>query len=806
MFTMLYDLRYSLRMFRKAPGFTAAAVLALALGIGANTAIFSVVNGVLLRPLAYRDSGRLVLAWQTEPDLPQAPLTSPDFLDWKEQNRVFEQLEAFALTGLNLTGRDRPVRLEGARITPGFFRMLGVAPALGRDFLPEEDQPGRNQVVILSHAAWVENFGSDPQIAGKSVTLDGNSYTVVGVMPRQFRTPAPQREEIFTPFSMRKTDSRGSHFLAAIGCLKPGVSLEQAQTEISGIAARLSKAYPATNTGIGARLVPLQEQVVGRVRPTLLALLGAVGFVLLIACANVATLLLARATTRRQEMALRTALGAARFRLIRQLLTESGLLALAGGGLGVALAYWGIQALKLARGANLPRLEEVSIDPQVLAFTAGVSLLTGLLFGLVPALQYSRVDLTSALKEAGAHRASAFGWCRVSGRAGSFLVTAEVALCLVLAICSGLMVKSFLRLMNQEFGFRPGNVLTARLFLPQSRYKEPRQWSDFFRTLAGRIRALPGVEEAATTSKLPLRGGNNGVVLIEGRPAPVGNLNGTLVEQSPVSPAYFRAMGIPLKRGRTFQETDEPENAPPVAVVNESMARRFWPGENPIGKRFSWDRNPPRWLEIVGVVSDVRQQGLERAALPESYLVYARNPRPAQVLVVRTALDPERFKPALLDQIRQMDKDLPALSTLTMQQIVDEQSSSRRFQTALFGTFAVLALLLASIGIYGVFSHMVAQRNREIGLRMALGAQRGHILRSVLGQAMALAAAGVAAGIAGALALSRVLSSLLFEVKPADLPTFAAVAGFLLAVAAAASYIPAHRAARVDPMVALRHQ
>jgi putative ABC transport system permease protein len=803
---MLYDLRYALRMLRKTPGVTVAAVLALALGIGANTAIFSVVHGVLLRPLAYRDSSRLVLAWETEPDLPQAPLTSPDFLDWKEQNRVFEQLEAMAFAGLNLTGRDRPVRLEGARITPGFLRMVGVAPALGRDFLPEEDQPGRNQVVILSHAAWVEHFGSDRQIAGKSVTLDGNRYTVVGVMPPQFRTFAPLREEIWIPFTMRKTDSRGSHFLAAIGRLKPGVTIQQAQTEISGIAARLSKAYPATNTGIGARLVPLQEQMVGRIRPTLLALLGAVGFVLLIACANVAALLLARATARRQEMALRTALGAPRFRLIRQLLSESGLLALAGGTLGVVLAYWGIQALKLARGANIPRLEEVSIDPQVLAFTAAISLLTGLLFGLVPALQYSRVDLTSTLKETGTHGASALGWRRIWGRAGSFLVAAEVALSLMLAICSGLMVKSFLRLVNQEFGFRPTNVLTTRLFLPQSRYKEPRQWGDFFRTLTERIRALPGVQEAATTSKLPLRGGNNGVVLIEGRPAPVGNLNGTLVEHSPVSPAYFRAMGIPLRRGRTFEETDEREDARPVAVINESMARRFWPGENPLGKRFSWDRNPPRWIEVVGVVADVRQQGLERAALPESYLVYAREPRPAQVLVVRTALDPQRLQPALLDQLRQMDKDLPALATLTMQQILDEQSSARRFQTALFGTFAVLALLLASIGIYGVFSHLVAQRNREIGLRMALGAQPGHILRSVLGQAMARAAAGVAAGIAGALALSRVLSSLLFEVQPTDLPTYAAVALFLLAVAAAASYLPAYRAARVDPMVALRHQ
>ena len=795
---MCNDLRYALRMLRKSPGFTAAAMLALALGIGANTAIFSVVNSVLLRPLAYKDAGRLVWVWETEPDLPLAPTTSPDFLDWKEQNHVFEQLEAYTQSGFNLTGVDRPARLQGATVTPGYFRMLGAAPALGRDFAPGEDDPARNQVIVLSHGCWTDRFGSDPKVVGRVLTLDDKLYTVIGVMPREFAAFPPG--EYWVPFTLRKTDPRGQHFMWAIGKLKQGVTRAQGQAEMETITRRLQQQYPVTNTGIGVRLIELQEQFVGRIRPSLIVLLGAVGFVLLIACANVANLLLARAVARRREMALRTALGAGRFRLLRQMLAESSLLSLASGGFGIALAWWGLRVLKLARGANIPRLNEVALDTRVLGFTLMVSALTGLLFGLLPAIQGSRVDLNHTLKETGATVARR----GLSRGLGGALVVAEVALSLMLAIGSGLMIKSFLRLTNLDLGFEPRHVLTTSISLPRARYKDAQAWDNFYRQLEERVRALPGVEAAATTTKLPVMGGNNGSVIIEGQPLPKGNLEGPLVEVSTISPDYFPAMGIPLKQGRWFNQTDT-RDSPPIAVINETMARKFWPNQDAVGKRFSWD-NPPKWIQVAGVVADVRQHGLERVPLPETYHPFTQGQRSGRILVIRTVGDPRRLKSAMLVAIQSLDKDLPTVRTQTMEEVLDARSSGRRFQMTLFTVFAVIALVLACIGIYSVLSYSVSQQRHEIGIRMALGARRSDVQRMVVRQAMLLAVAGVAAGAGGAWALSTSLRTLLFDVKPTDPGTIVGVSALLLAVAVVASFLPARRAAKVDPILTLRYE
>jgi putative ABC transport system permease protein len=800
---MLDDLKYALRMLRKSPGVTVAAVLALALGIGANSAIFSVVNSVLLKPLAYKDSGRLVWTWETEPDLPLAPLTSPDYQEWRDRNRSFEQLEAYTIAGFNLTGRERPVLLTGSQVTPGFLRMLGVKPALGRDFMPEEGQPGKDNVVMLSHGAWMKLFGSDPKVVGRTLMMDGVRRTVIGVLPREFRQfPGG---DAWVPFVLRPADERGTHFMWGIGKLKPGVTIQQAQAEIETIARSLEKAYPDSNTGIGAHLIPLQEQFVGRIRPTLVALFGAVGFVLLIACGNVANLLLARAAARRKEMAVRTALGGSRARLVRQMLTESTVLAAAGGALGVLLAHWGIKALKLAQGANIPRLAEVALDGRAVLFTAGISLATGILFGIAPALRLARVDLSSTMKDAHVGSAAAFGR-HGPVRLGGILVVLEIALSLVLATGCGLMVKSFLRLVNLDLGFRPDNVLTARLWLPDARYQGAAK-NQLFERLVERVRTLPGVRNVGVVSKLPVMGGNNGTVIVEGRPIPKGDMEGPLVENSAVSHDYFRAMGIALASGRLLEPADDRPDARRVAVINEEMARRFWPGENPVGKRYSRSKQQPDWIEVVGVVANVRQHGLERVAIPETYVPFGMQAdRGLRYVVLRTASDPARYANAVAGELRALDRDLPLSQVLTMNEVIEQQSSSRRFHTMLFVCFAALALILAAIGIYGVLSYSVTQRNREIGIRMALGAEMANVLGMVLRQAMVLVVAGFLLGVAGSLALSHTISTLLFDVKATDPGAYAAVIAVLAGVSALAALAPARRAAKTDPLVVLRYE
>jgi putative ABC transport system permease protein len=794
---MLGDLRYAVRTLRKTPAFTFAALLALMLGIGANTAIFSVVYSVLLRPLPYHQPERLVWVWETEPDLPLAPSTGPDFLDWRQQNRVFQDLAAHTQASLTLTGIDTPQQLRGAAISARFFQTLGVSPLIGRHFRDEEDQPDRNNVAILGYGLWDRVFGADKAVLGRSIILDGRSTTIVGVMPRDF-VPFP-RADIWVPIAIRPGVNRGQHYLWAVGRLKPGVTVRQAQAEMETIARRLTETYPETNTGIGVKVIPLHEQFVGRARPTLIALAGAVAFVLLVACANVANLLLARSTVRRKELAVRAALGAGRWRLVRQLLTESLVLAVIGGGLGLLLALGGVGLLRLIPGTDIPRLSEVTVDVQVLLFTLGVSLLTGVAFGLVPALQLSGSGLNAALGEGQRTGAHAAGRRRV--RSG--LVVAEVALALSLSVASGLMVKSFLRVTAVDVGFRQENVLTAAISLPGTRYPEAQDRERFFQNLTERLRALPGVEVAGATSKLPILGGNNGSVIVEGQPLPKGNLEGPLVEFSAVNPGYFRAMGIAVRGGRVFTDNDTADS-PTVAVINETMARKFWPGQEAVGRRFSRDKNPPRWIEVVGVVADVRQHGIERVPLPESYHPFTQNPRSMRYMVLRCAMDPSSLIPAVRRTVAGLDKDLPAYDVRTMEEVFATRTAPRRFQMLLFAVFAAVALLLASAGIYGVMAYGVSQRRHEIGVRLALGARTRDVLRMVMGEGLVLGLGGVVIGLVGSLALARVMSSLLFGVEARDPGTFLLVAPLSIVVALAASYLPARRAARVDPVVVLR--
>jgi len=803
------DIRYGLRTLLKARGFTAAAVLALALGIGINTAIFSIVNGILLRPLPYADPSRLVSLAEVNPaEGPDPyPVSAPNYADWAGQARSFEGLAAYragSSASFSLASGGGPEWVQGVGVSAGLFPVLGVNPSLGRFFQPDEDAPGSNTVVILSHGLWQRRFGADPDIVGKALTLSGKSYSVVGVMPAGFEFPVqPSKAELWVPLALGKDDlaeeMRGMHKLSVVGRLRPGADLEGARAEMNTVSARLQQQYPETNTGKSAHVVSLHEHVVGNIRTPLLLLLGAVGCVLLIACANVANLLLARATVRQKEVALRTALGASRLRVVRQLLTESAVLALLGGALGLLFAALATELLVAVSPADIPRLGAVGIDARVLAFTLAVSLLTGVVFGLAPAVQSSKADLNEMLKEGGGKGSAGGG----RGRVRSALVVSEVALALLLLIGAGLLIKSFMLLQQSDPGFDGRNVLTVRVPLPESKYSEPPKARAFYQSLLERVKALPEVQHAAVTTSIPLTGWNTVFGFeIPGRPAPPPGK--TLeAEFIAVSPEYHQAMGIRLLRGRHFSDHDRKE-APGVVIVNEAMARRHWPGEDALGQQI---RIGPAARQIVGVVADVKQEGLAAEATEQMYAPVNQVPSPpSKTLVVRSSSDPTGLVAAIRRAVLEVDPEQPTTNVRTMEQVTAQSIAQPRLYMTLLGVFGAVALLLAAIGIYSVLAYSVTQRTRELGIRMALGARPLEIVRLVVSQGMLLTGAGIALGLAAAYLLSRTLSSLVYGISPTDATIFAAVPAALGAVALVACYIPARRATRISPVTALRHE
>lgn len=802
------DMRFGLRMLGKRPGFTVVAIITLALGIGANTAIFSVVNTVLLHPLPYQDPDRLVMVWEddTKGGYPRDTPAAANFIDWHDQNQVFEGMAAAADLSFNLTGDGEPERIEGRRISANLFPLLGVGAHLGRTFLPEEDQPGGNRVVVMSYGLWQRRFGADPSIIGKSLTLNGESCTVVGIMPPDFQFPGRQ-DELWVPiaFTPQQIANRNRHYLQVVARLRPGITLQQAQADLSTIAARLQQQYPQSNTGLGATVTPLHEHVVGDIKPALLVLLGAVGFVLLIACANVANLLLARAASRQKEIALRLALGASRWRLIRQLLTESVLLAALGGIVGLLLAAWGVNLLKAFVPEEISQVKAIMIDTKVLGFTLLVSLLTGLIFGLFPAMQASSFNLNETLKEAGRDSSSGSRGNRIR----SLLVIAEVAVSLVLLIGAGLLINSFLRLSNVDTGFQASKVLTMQIALPQLKYPDQARRSAFYTDMIARVEALPGVRSAAVANWIPLiRQGDSTGVSIEGRPAPAPGEELIVVTRI-ISPHYLRTMGIELLQGRDFNEQQDRVNSRAVVIINETLARRIWPGEDPIGKRLTpgTPDNPDDWCQVIGVVKDVRQFKLDADPKPQMYMSYEQvgffAPR---YLLVSTDVEPLSLASTVRSAVWEIDKDQPVSNITTMEDVLSKSVARQRFSTLLLSIFATVALVLAAIGIYGVMSYSVAQRTREIGIRMALGAQKSAVLKLVIGQGMRLVLWGVIAGLSGAFALTRLLQSLLFGVSATDLGTFIVIPLLLTIVALLACYMPAWRATKIDQMVALRYE
>jgi predicted permease len=804
--TLVQDLRFGVRM-KKNPGFSLIAVLTLTLGIGANTAIFSVVNAVLLSPLPYREPDRLVQVWENvrTKNKPRGRVAPANFVDWKNRNQTFEGMAAYdTYPSFNLTGAGEPERIQAASVSASLFPLLGVGAIIGRTFTSEEEQRGRHRVVLIGHGLWQRRFGADPEIVGRSLTLIDQSYTVVGILPPVFSF-LPAEYEIFIPMVLDgwEAKARGTHPWHAIARLKEGVTLAQAQSEMDQIGRNLEQAYPNSNTGVGVTLVPLQEQLVGDSRRALLVLLGAVAFVLLIACANVANLLLTRAVTRRKEMAVRAALGAGRARLIRQLLTESVLLAGAGGIGGLLLSLWGIQILKnfLAQNALLPRGDAVSVDGWVLVFTFGISLLTGLIFGLAPGLVASKTDLNDALKEDGRR----VGGSARDRRLRQALIVGEVALALVLLVGAGLMMQSFLQLRRVDPGFGPENVLTADLYLPVSRYQKSSHVSNFHHQILERISALPGVKSAGGTAYLPFSGTyNSWTIEIENRPVSSPR-HWQEAGWHPVTLNYFQTMGIPLISGRKFVASDDDEAAPGVAVINEAAARVIWPGEEPLGVSIKVEG---RRYTIVGMVKDVRHFRLEDEVVPEIYFPFTKLPITWRgiILVVRTESDPNQIIASLRHAVQELDKDQPIYNVRTLEGLIDNSVARPQFNLFLLGMFAALALIMSSLGLYGVMSYAVMQRTHEIGIRIALGAPARDVLRMVVKQGMTLALIGVALGLAGALALTRVMWNLLFNVSATDPTTFALIALLLISVAAIASYMPARRATKIDPLQALRHE
>ncbi|HEX8635621.1 MAG TPA: ABC transporter permease [Pyrinomonadaceae bacterium] len=809
--TFAQDLRYGFRMLWKSPGFTLVTVLALALGIGANTAIFSVVNTVLLRPLPYPNGERIVFIGEWAQQVPEMSVSYPNFIDWREQQQTMEQIAAFRSANYVLTGVGEPERLDGRQVSAAFFNVLGVTPALGRNFSPDEDKPGGNPVALISHGFWQRRLGADPSILNKPIQLSNESFTVIGVLPQTFEWQSPV--DVFVPIGLRSDQAnmaeRGNHpGIYVLGLLKPNVSVEQARTEIKAIAERLAKQYPHSNGGNSAVLDSLQARAVEDIRPALLILLAAVGFVLLIACANVANLLLARAASRSKEIAIRTALGAGRMRIIRQLLTESLLLSVMGGALGLLFAMWGIDALLAALPEDVPRLivAGIGLDAPVLVFTLGVSILTGLLFGLAPALQASKSNLNETLKDGG-RTSAGVGRQRVR----NLLVVSEVALSLLLLVSAGLLIKSFMRLQQTDLGFDPENVLTLRVPLPEARYKENGQVENFWDELLRRVRALPGVESAGLTRGLPMNGGIESGVMLEGQET-TNPREVTVAVNLYAEPGYFKAMSIPLVSGRYLSEQDT-KDAPLVVMVDEMFVARFSPNADPIGKRLRIGGDRAALRTIVGVFKHMKHYGADEEGRVEIYTPYRQVPAESFAaanrslwLAVKTKGDPTSLAPAIRNEVLQMDKDQPISNVGTMEQIVAATVAPQKFATWLLAVFAAAAMLLAAIGIYGVMAYSVTQRTHEIGIRMALGAGRRDVLRMVVSQGMKLAFIGVALGLAGAFALTRLMSSLLYGVSATDPLTYGGVSLLLASVALLACLIPARKATRVDPMIALRYE
>ncbi|MGI9114586.1 MAG: ABC transporter permease [Chthoniobacterales bacterium] len=804
----------------KSPGFAAIAVVTIALAIGANTAVYSLVNALLVRPLPYKAPNELVLLWEkfAGQGLTQIPVSAPEFLDYEKQTHSFTGIAAFDYSDLNLTGGEMPERVQGAVVSPSLFSVLGVEPIKGRTFAPNESREENDGVIVISARLWERRFNSDPEILGKPLALNGRNFTVVGIMPAKFEFPLPlfgvqggtfgQRVDVWKPVAFTKSEleSRGSRSYGIIGRLKPRVSLAQAQAEIDTIIGSWPKQFPMNynpETRFGATVYPLHEQVVGGMRTALLILLGAVALVLLIACANLTTMLLARAGAREREFAIRVALGAGRMQLLRQILSESVLLAVIGGIAGSLLAVWGLEVLRRVGSITVPRIAEANLDGRVLLVTLLVSIVTGILFGLAPALSSGNPELTEALKDGG--RGATSGVRRNRLRNG--LVVAEVALALVLLVGAGLLMKSFARLQNVDPGFNPKNVLTMELSLPQLKYPRGKPVIDFYNEVVRRVSGLPGVQHVALTSILPLSGSNSDNSFhIEGRSE---KQTGVFPDEEirVITPDYFRVLQTSLIRGRVFTDGDTAES-PGVTIINQAMAKKYWPGEDAIGKRINFDDSDPakiKWITVVGVVGDIRHRGLDQDAKPEYYLPHPQRPFRGMILAVRSAQDPRALISGIRREMQAYDPEQPLANIKTLEQITSDSVAPRRLSVVLLGVFAAVALVLAGVGIYGVMSFLVVQRTHEIGVRMALGAQRRDIMRLVIGHAGRLILTGTLLGLLLTLATSRLLAALLYQVSPHDSTTLAFVTALLGLIALLASYIPAARIIRADPVLALTH-
>jgi putative ABC transport system permease protein len=807
--TLWQDIRYGFHKLWKSPGFTLVALLALALGIGANTFIFSVVNALLLRPLPFPDADRITSVLAKDPDSGAlySSYSLPNYEDIRDRNHVFEQVAALTMSTEFLRSGDEPERLRGARVSAELFPLLGVKPLLGRTFSSDEERSS-DSFIVLSYDLWQRRFNGDPKIINQNLTIGSQPTTVLGVMPQGFKFPmgAPQVDfwmPLISSIPPGARTARGAVYLGLFARLKPNATLAQAEADMNLLSSDLARQYPEANTGLNIVPVSTHQRLVGRIRPALLVLLGAVTLVLLIACANVANLLLARASVRQREIAIRTAIGATRWRVVRQLVTESLLLSILGGALGVLLALWAIELLISSNPTNLPRVAEIGLDKYVLLFTLGLTTLTGLLFGLAPALQASKTDLNESLKDG--MRESSGGIKR--NRTRSALVISEIALSLILLVGATLLFQSLRRILAVSPGFEPNNVLTADVSVSTDKYPEKEQRIAFYREALDRISNLPGVESTGIVYPLPLGGSFESYTFdIEGQP-PFPPGQEPSADRRIISPDYFRAMGTLLRKGRAFGTQDQAGSLP-VMIVNDTFARRFFPGEEVIGKRIiPGETRTPVTREIVGVVGSIRHEGLDVEPTPEYYIPYQQADIDSMTVVARTSsANPTTIAMPLRDVIRSIDKEQPVYNIRPMTQLVSESVAQRRFNLVLLGGFAVLALVLAAIGIYGVMSYSVTQRTREIGVRMALGAQTGDVLKMILSHALGLTAVGLLLGVAGALALTRFLVTLLYEVKPTDVTTFAIVSIGLGAVALAACLIPARRATKVDPLVALRYE